>query len=117
MPWSADDAKEALFRAVLALQETHGEKTTIAFLRDELTRLTVLREHKRTNSEILRLTAQLDATSSQLENAMDALGFYAEESAYVAKSGTKSAIDKDRGRRARDTLSALSGDARDEEAE
>lgn len=118
MTWKYDEARRRVFEALLVLTETTSEEETIALLSNELARISTLREFRRSNAENLRLTARIAELEDQLSTAMDTIGVYATESNYTARAGSKSQIEKDRGRRARNTLSALSGeDATDGEAE
>lgn len=113
MPWSANEARDQLIRAVLIHLEIHGEQETIAQLRDELGRLTMLHEIKRNNAEIVRLTQRITELDECLITAVDALGFYADEDNYADRPGKLSAVRKDKGSTARDALEAINAAAKE----
>lgn len=115
MPWGVNEAKEQLIRAVLIHLEIHGEDQTIAQLRDELSRLTVQREIKRSNAEIVRLTQRVTELDECLNTAVDALGFYADEDNYADRPGKPSAVRKDKGGNAREALEAINAAAETQE--
>lgn len=120
MPWNNDEARRRVFGALLDHQEILGEEETIALLRNELTRLTVLQEHRRTNAENLRLTRLVGELEADLDAAVDALGFYSDPDNYEERAGSRpSAVRKDKGDNAREALEALTAAAekREEEGE
>lgn len=110
MSWKNDEARRQVFHALLIHKETSGEEETIALLSTELARLTVLREHRRTSSEILRLTQRVAELEGQIATAVDTLGFYADADNYEDRGGKPSVVRKDKGSDARDALKALGTD-------
>ncbi len=116
MPWPPEtEAQDKLVEALFIAEEIYGARKTIDVLEQELRRLRILCDLKAQRQKLLPAPAPSApaSASADVNKAVDALKFYGEETNYDApKTGRdkRSAIAKDGGQMARDTLAALAED-------
>lgn len=118
MSWPPDtEAVDELHKALFTLAETRGDDEAIRFLQQELTRLRVLKQLKARSVALLAPPAGDTAKPTpDLRLAADALDFYADPDNYRPKGATKSSpVARDRGRKARDALTAIAHDGDEKE--
>ena len=113
MPWPPEtEAQDKLHAALFVVEELHGDKQAISILEQEINRIKVYGSLKAERQKLLAPPPSTPASAVADVNgiAVDALKFYGEETNYEpAKTGRdkRSAIAKDGGKMARDTLAAL----------
>ena len=111
MAWPSEDAPELnLHQALLVIQELRGEEQTIAFLRQEIQRLSVVAMLRPSKRALAAPAADADA-DRHLAMAADALAFYADDDNWDKPARARlSPVQRDKGTRARDALAAIAGD-------
>lgn len=110
MNWPIDEAAERLAQALLIYKETKGDEATIHYLQQELTREHVIKQLRPKQTALLPAPAGDAAQARDLDQAAAALQFYADPENYNAPKGRVSKVARDKGRTARDALTALDHD-------
>ncbi|HET8726675.1 MAG TPA: hypothetical protein VFO41_04100 [Alphaproteobacteria bacterium] len=116
MSWPADEAKTKLIGALQTFKELYGDDKTIDFLEQELVREHIVKERRAAQKQALLAPPSADAAAArEIEIAVETLMFYGDPSNYESPGrGKPSAVVKDGGERARETLATLGEDDDDE---
>lgn len=107
--WPKDEAFRRLLEAILIFKDLHGSYDTTTFLQQEITREIVLREYHAGRKELVAVEAAAQQSANHLATVCETLGFYADPDNYKLRNGQPSAVTKDKGRIARETLQAIGG--------
>lgn len=114
MPWPPEtEAQDKLVEALFVAEEIHGARKTIDMLEREIRRLRVVSDLRAQRQKLLPAPAPSAPawSAAAVDKAVDALKFYGEKTNYEStKTGKRTAIAKDGGQMARDTLAALGDD-------
>ena len=108
------NAFECFCEAALVIRELRGTEGYVAMLQQELAREGVIaRLTEARRAAFAASQPAVPQSSDQLETAVKALEFYAEGDNHKPVNGKPSAVARDKGRRARQALEAISGEPED----
>lgn len=114
MSWRENEAFERFIQATLTVKELYGQARFIDLLEQELHRELAVRKYAETSRALVTATTAAQQSSEHLDTAVKALEFYADSENHRSVNGKPSPVARDKGRRARAALEAISGETADE---
>jgi hypothetical protein len=115
MAWPENEARERVLEDLLIFREHHGQAGLIDLLEQELCRERVVKRYKEQQQAAAVAAAREAQLTARLNAAADAMEFYGNSENYEGRGARPSAIEKDKGKIARDALHAIDPEADGEE--